>query len=167
MEPKSIASGNLVEGPPFWHKENNLVLLVLSCCLLLGSDVSSCSCEWGRRVGRGRGWGGGCHRRCERFARTRTHTCQCTQIDAWPMSQCWLQMLAKGVWRVTNVHSSKHESARRASVTRARKRPRLLHSEDSMYGHRVAIIARLYHNPCFTLMCFATCMACLEASASH
>ena len=23
------------------------------------------------------------------------HTCQCTQVDAWPMSQCWLQMLAK------------------------------------------------------------------------
>ena len=35
--------------------------------------------------------------------------------------QCWLQMLAKSVWRATNVHPSKHE-LRRASVTRARKR---------------------------------------------
>ena len=51
------------------------------------------------------------------------HTRQGTQADAWPMSQCWLQMLAKGVWRATNVHPSKHEFARRVSVTRARKRP--------------------------------------------
>ena len=37
--------------------------------------------------------------------------------------QCWLQMLAKSVWRATNVQPSKHELARRVSVTRARKRP--------------------------------------------
>ena len=55
--------------------------------------------------------------------------------------QCWLQMLAESVWRATNVHPSKHELARRASVTRARKRQ---HSGALMYGQRVAIIASLY-----------------------
>ena len=48
---------------------------------------------------------------------------------------------AKSLWRATNVHPSNHEFARRLSLTRARKQPACFIV--SMYGQRVAIIARL------------------------
>ena len=71
----------------------------------------------GGGVGGEGGWGEGgmlpsLRKAC---AHTNTH-CQCTQVGA-------CHMLTKSVWRATSVHHSKHELARRVSVTRARKRP--------------------------------------------
>ena len=120
------------------------------CLLLLVCDVLSCSCERGRGVGGGGGWGGGRNLHCYESLHAHEHTCQCTQ-------------LAKSVWRATNVHPSKHEFARRVCVTRARNRPAcfILNVWTEAGNH-----CKTISQPRFTLMCFAACIACLEASAS-
>ena len=81
----------------------------------------------GGGLGEGGAWGGGCYRRYERLARTRTHTCQCTQVDAWSM----LVADAGKKWRASYVHPSKHEFARKCEE-QSSQMTRLLHSGGSM-----------------------------------
>ena len=133
---------------PFWRKQagkKTWYFLCFFCCLLfLGYNVSSCRCERGRGwVGEGveGGLGGFGGRMLPSLRKACAHTNTHASAHRLMPGQCWLQMLAKSVWRTTNVHPSKHELARRASVTRARKRQ---HRGALMFGHRVAIIASLY-----------------------
>ena len=73
-------------------------------------------------MGGGGGWGGG-GRMLTSLRKACAHTNTHASAHRLMHGQCWLQMLAKSVWRVTNVYPCKHELARRVSVTRARKQP--------------------------------------------
>ena len=79
--------------------------------------MSSCSCEWGSGGG---GWG---ERMLPSLRKACAHTNTHASAHRLMHGQCWLQMLARSVWRATNVQPSKHDLSRRVSVTRASRRP--------------------------------------------
>ena len=108
-----------------------------------GCDVSSCSCG----LGEGGGLGGG---------RSGAHTNPHASAHKLMHGQCWLQMLAKSVWRATYVHPSKHESGRRVSVTRGARKRAVVRTQ-CMDKWRQS--CKTAYQLSFTLMSFATCVA--------